>query len=135
MAWNNEFGTRILRSHIDVSDADLAWKRIGHVPRPNRQNWDEMAGVWRARTQWIDHLCLESDSTEATATNGSTMSPSETTPKRPQSPSTASVRPARKRVERLLVGWGDTVWMVHVHGGGPPSGRSTTSMRAEIPHQ
>lgn len=135
VAWNNEYGTRIMRSHLDVSDADLAWKRIGHVPRPNRKTWDDMAGVWRARTQWIDHHCLESDSTESSTTNGSTMSPSGSTPKRAQSPSTVSVTPTKKRVERLLIGWGDTVWMIHVHGGGPLGGRSTTSMRAEIAHQ
>lgn len=132
VAWNNEFGTRIMHSHVEAQESQEAWKRIGHVPRPEGPAWDDMAGVWRARSQWIDHRYLESEGDGKPASNGGSHLPSGTAkvpPGQPENLSRSSPNPRKQRFERLLVGWGDTVWVLHIHGAG--SG-SKASGRAEI---
>ena len=99
VVWVNEEGIKIMRSnlHLDSPDPDSAWKRISHIDRPNRPGWDEMASVWKARVEWIDEALLEDED--------------ESTP--PQSVT------AGEDIEKLIVGWGGTVWIVNVYPDRP----------------
>jgi hypothetical protein len=107
-----------MRSNLKLenADADYAWKRIAHIDRPNRRNWEEMAGVWKARMDWIDERCLESDDDEpGIHTNGANSLASE------------SLKHTKglekwKKTERLVVGWGDSAWVLQVL----PEGSSKT---------
>ena len=103
VAWVNEEGIKIMRSnlHLDSSETEFAWKRISHIDRPNRPGWDEMAGVWRARAEWIDQSALDS---------GDNLDPNEN----PESSEAQSTVPTEK-VEKLVVGWGGTVWVIDVY--------------------
>ncbi|CAL5872450.1 uncharacterized protein PFLUO_LOCUS6714 [Penicillium psychrofluorescens] len=103
VTWVNEEGIKIMRSnlHLESSQSEFAWKRISHIDRPNRPGWDEMASVWKARAEWIDTSALDShDHLDAT----DTASRSET----------QSVMPSEK-CEKLVVGWGGTVWVIDVY--------------------
>ncbi|KAJ9647000.1 Vacuolar protein sorting-associated protein 41 [Coniosporium tulheliwenetii] len=73
VVWVNEQGIKIMRSNIrlDSADSESAWKRIAHVDRPNRKGWEDMAGVWKARAEWINDSNLESDDEDFPASNGS----------------------------------------------------------------
>lgn len=99
--WVNEEGIKIMRSHLHLDHAysEFAWKRMGHVDRPRGPEWDEMASVWKARAEWVG------DEVESVATDSSTPSQTPTSKK--------------QQVEKLVVGWGGTVWIINVF----PSGR------------
>ena len=107
--WVNEHGIRIMRSnlHIEFSEGGTEWKRIGFEPRPDRGAWEDMAGVWKARAEWIDRKNLESDDDPSSAS----VNPNSngTAPATPDNKS-----PARKP-EEVIVGWGDTTWLIRVH--------------------
>lgn len=116
IVWLNEHGIKIMRSKLQLESADAedAWKRIGHIDRPQTDEWEEMAGVWKGRAEWIDEQSVETDE-EGNAPE----------------PVSASVPAAakkatkhEKKVERLLVGWGGTIWIIHVHPGGVGVGRN-----------
>lgn len=112
VAWINEHGIKIMRSHLKLEsiDADSAWKRIAHIDRPNRGAWEDMASVWKGRADWISDKNLETDEATDVVSNGANTPPSKAaTPKR--------------RPEKLVVGWGDTAWILHVHPGGAGVGR------------
>jgi hypothetical protein len=113
VVWVNEHGIKIMRSNIKLesADADYAWKRIAHIDRPNRARWEEMAGVWKARVEWIDDKNLETDEDDISQSNGtqSTSAASENL-----QPSKNGRITKRRRVEKLVVGWGDSAWVLHV---------------------
>jgi len=111
LAWVNEKGIKIMRSHVKLESADAgsAWKRIGHVDRPNRHVWEDMAGVWKGRIEWISDKLLEADDDSSAVVNGSSKHP----------PS-----PQKKKFEKLVVGWGDTTWVLHVLPGGTGIGKN-----------
>lgn len=96
MVWVNEEGIKIMRSHLhlDSADAENAWTRIGHADRPNRPGWEEMVSVWKAHVEWVDEAVLE---------DGNSSQSEADTPKQPS-----------QQVEKLVVGWGDTIWVIHV---------------------
>jgi hypothetical protein len=124
VAWSNEYGIRIMRTdlHLDSADSDLAWKRVGFVERPNRRIWQDMAGLWKARMEWVDDQSLEADEDDAMGLNGGSSKPESTLPHQrlPQTPLGAK----KKKVEKLVIGWGDTAWIVRVYPGGPGSGKT-----------
>lgn len=128
IVWLNEHGIKIMRSklHLESADVDDAWKRIGHIDRPQTDEWDTMASVWKGRVEWIDEQAIESDE--------SIRDPSTAV----MSPATERSRAAalsKKKIERLLVGWGSTIWIIHVHPGGVGVGKNAgekTIGRAEI---
>lgn len=128
VVWLNEHGIKIMRSNLqlEATDSDDAWKRIGHIDRPQTEEWDTMAGSWKGRVEWIDEQLLEADdSLERTTT--STAGIVKDSLREPE-------KVTRKR-ERLLVGWGGTIWSIHVHPEGAKSskgGRSQAPGRAEI---
>jgi hypothetical protein len=102
VTWVNEEGIKIMRSnlHLESSESEFAWKRISHIDRPNGPGWDEMASVWKARAEWIDETALDDDVQ---------LDPGDPTP----SKDTPSRVPTEKS-EKLVVGWGGTVWVIDV---------------------
>jgi hypothetical protein len=129
VVWINEHGIKIMRSnlHLESADSESAWKRIAHVDRPNDEGWEEMASVWKGRAEWINERSLESDEDDR--------------PKEKANSSAASSKlkqqalKGSKRIEKLLVGWGSTVWIINVHPGGTGVGKNVgerTVGRAEI---
>lgn len=112
VVWVNEEGIKIMRSHLrlDSESSEDAWKRIAHASKPNRKSWEDMAGVWKARAEWVDDRLLESDDLGATTEADKSLNgEANGTPK-------SSKRV--KKFEKLVVGWGDTTWVMHVHEGG-----------------
>lgn len=129
VVWLNEHGIKIMRSrlHLAATDSEDAWRRLGHIDRPQSDEWDTMASVWKGRAEWIDEKAVDID---------------EPAPKpRPlvTSPAADMLREqaflGSKLVERLLVGWGSTIWIIHVHpgaGGAPRNTGQKSIGRAEI---
>ena len=129
IVWINEHGVKIMRSNLnlDGADSESAWKRIAHVDRPQDDGWEEMAGVWKGRVEWIDEKNLETDEDD-NAREASSSSPA--TAKLKQQATKGS-----KRIEKLLVGWGGTIWIINVHPGGVGVGKHVGERsvgRAEI---
>ncbi|KAK1760294.1 putative vacuolar assembly protein [Echria macrotheca] len=127
VAWLNEHGIKIMRTklHLDSADADDAWKRIGHAERPLGEEWETMASVWRGRVEWIDEQSIEP---EEAAKEDPIKSPAAEKLKQQQLKST-------KTMERLLVGWGGTIWIMHVYPGGIGVGKNAgekSAGRADI---
>ena len=110
VVWINEHGIKIMRSHLKLesADADSAWKRIAHVDRPHRGVWEDMAGVWKGRAEWVTDQNLESDDEPTTLSNGENT----------EAAAKGSPAPSKRKPEKLVVGWGDTAWVLHVHPGG-----------------
>ena len=115
VVWVNEEGIKIMRSHLKLGseDGEDAWRRIAHAAKPNYKIWKEMAGVWKGRCEWVDERHLESDEDlnigdAEKIVNG--VNGTDTVK------STASKK--AKKIEKLLVGWGDSVWGIHVQEGG-----------------
>ncbi|RAL15453.1 CLH domain-containing protein [Aspergillus homomorphus CBS 101889] len=110
VVWVNEEGIKIMRSnlHLDSADSEFAWKRVSHIDRPNRPGWEEMASVWKAHAEWVDENALDID--DSLQTRGTT-----------QTESSASVHSTivREKVEKLVVGWGGTVWVIDVYPDRP----------------
>lgn len=133
--WVNEQGIKLMRTNVKLTSAetDNAWKRIGHIDKPNRKVWEEMASVWKPRIEWIDDNHLELDEDEQPMSNGShaspppTMNASESLAKFAQKNSKSK----KRRLEKVVVGWGDTAWLIHVK---PDSGEGSAGS-ADIVHK
>lgn len=132
VVWLNEHGVKIMRSklHLDSGDSEDAWKRIGHIDRPQTDEWEAMASAWKGRAEWIDEQAVETDETEVVQTDVI------------GTPTTESSKPLAtshyQKIERLVVGWGGTIWIIHVHPGSPATGKrgsEKTIGRAEIAKQ
>lgn len=132
--WVNEHGIKIMRSNLKLqsADAENAWKRIGHIDRPNRRIWEEMASVWKARAEWVDDARLETDEDQASLANGSHASPplsinaSESLAKMTHT----NAKSKKKKIEKAVVGWGDTAWVIHVKPEGAGTGRDVGERQA-----
>ncbi|KAK5657540.1 hypothetical protein OQA88_3113 [Cercophora sp. LCS_1] len=129
VAWLNEHGIKIMRTklHLESADADDAWKRIGHAERPLGEEWETMASVWKGRVEWIDDQSIESEEPAKEPTDG-IKSPAAEKLKQQQLKS-------NKTMERLLVGWGGTIWIMHVYPGGIGVGKNAgerSAGRADI---
>ena len=128
--WVNEQGIKIMRSHLHLESADsgFEWKRMGHIDRPNRPGWEEMAGVWRARAEWIDRDNLESE-------DGSALDLHKSPQSNGRAEGLLKNLSKKNRPEEVLVGWGGTVWILHIHAGSSSVGKDTgekTVGRVEI---
>jgi hypothetical protein len=144
VVWVNEHGIRIMRTnlHLHSADSEYAWKRIGFIERPNRRAWEEMAGLWKARVEWVDDQCLESDDDAIISLNGNHAheKADSTLPHlRSDKPKGTERKKSKKRknIEKLVVGWGDAAWVVHVHPEGATSGKDAgerSAGSAEIIH-
>ena len=108
--------------HLESRDSDLAWKRINHIDHPNRPGWDEMAGIWKAHVEWIDEAGLESDEMFPIQSNeGEPVEPSDI--ERMRSPEKS------RTIEKLVVGWAGTIWVVNVHPFDPGNVKDSTRHR------
>ncbi|KAL2016607.1 hypothetical protein VTK56DRAFT_3264 [Thermocarpiscus australiensis] len=129
VVWLNEHGIKIMRTklHLDSADADDAWKRIGHVDRPQTDEWETMASVWKGRAEWIDEQAVELDEVSGEHREA-VLSPAAESLKQQQVKTS-------KKIERLLVGWGGTIWIINVLPGGVGVGKNAgerSAGRAEI---
>ncbi|KAK4167021.1 putative vacuolar protein sorting-associated protein [Cladorrhinum sp. PSN259] len=138
VVWLNEHGIKIMRTklHLDSTDAEDAWKRIGHIDRPQTAEWETMASVWKGRAEWIDEQAVEYDEP---AKDASKEPPKEPSQEILLSPAAEKLKQQQvkhnKTFERLLVGWGGTIWIIHVHPGGVGIGKNAgerSAGRAEI---
>ena len=135
IAWTNETGIKFMRSnlHLGSHESDFAWKRMNNIARPNRAGWDEMAGVWKARIEWIDESGLEDDESLQHSQGGS-QDPA----RADDSQSQRSVQMDQKelwrtRKERVVIGWGGTVWIVDVHPAGVDKGKEAGEKKVGRP--
>lgn len=117
VVWVNEEGVKIMRSHLKLGaeEGDDAWRRIAHAAKPNRTSWKDMGGVWKARAEWVDDKHLEAEDLSsssgddpAAVTNGAVNGDGATQP---------PAKKKGKKIEKLVVGWGDTAWILHVYSG------------------
>lgn len=129
VAWINEHGIWIMRTklHLESADADDAWKRIGHIDRPQTDEWETMASVWKGRAEWIDEQSVEAEDAQKDSLEVA-ASPAAEKLKQQQDK-------GKKQIERLLVGWGSTIWIINVHPGDVGVGKHVgerSAGRAEI---
>lgn len=126
--WVNEQGIKIMRSNLKLESGESGseWTRISHVDRPARPGWEEMAGVWKARVEWIDrdNLETEDDTTVQHVLSGSGNG---------DAGEVGEVqRPAKKQnsAEEVIVGWGDNVWIIKVYPSGMGTGKEAGERKA-----
>ncbi|KAJ5760941.1 hypothetical protein N7520_008097 [Penicillium odoratum] len=103
VTWANEEGIKIMRSnlHLESTESEFAWKRISHIDRPNGPGWEEMASVWKARAEWIDQGALDDHDNFGSSDDTVQQKPAPLVP--------------TEKVEKLVVGWGGTVWVIDVY--------------------
>ncbi|KAF3910805.1 hypothetical protein ABW20_dc0103258 [Dactylellina cionopaga] len=115
VAWANESGIKIMRSHLvtfkgDKIDRAGEWKKISAIARPEEVP-EEMAAGWKVRMEWIDLDTLEKRAEEIEHEEGK-----------------GKGHLVKKKVvgqkirrgggkERLLISWGPVIWVVDVYGG------------------
>jgi hypothetical protein len=122
--WVNEQGIKIMRSNLKLGgdESGLEWKRMSHIDRPSRPGWEDMAGVWKARAEWIDRDNLEA---EEDSPAGAVISPAANgAPSQP--------RHKKVKVEEALIGWGDSAWLIKVYPGSSESDSEHKIGRAEV---
>ncbi|KAL8937020.1 MAG: hypothetical protein Q9211_003901 [Gyalolechia sp. 1 TL-2023] len=124
VVWANEKGIKVMRSnlHLESNQAEYAWRRINHIDPPNRPVWEDMVAVWKPQAKWIDESGLETDDLHMSQVNGSQEESQSQTPSSLGVSLSKSVT-RRKRSEKLIVGWGDTVWVIDVLPGGSGLGK------------
>ena len=122
--WVNEHGIKIMRSNLrlDAGEAGFEWKRISHIDRPDHAGWEDMAGVWKARAEWINRDNLEFD--EGVNPGIKDPTPANGAPLRLERPDSEI-----SKVEEVLVGWGDTVWLIRIHPEDLSNGRGAGSKK------
>ncbi|KAI5790592.1 hypothetical protein DFH27DRAFT_570591 [Peziza echinospora] len=114
VAWACESGIKIMRSHIFLpgekdrfakdtisgTPVKSEWKRICAIERPETVS-EEMAGVIKARIEWVDRRELREDDDEGQA----------------PAPATAEKVGWEGGKEKLVIGWGSTVWVMNISSG------------------
>lgn len=128
VAWANEHGIWIMRSnlHLPSADSEMAWKRINFIDKPNRRIWEDMAGVWKARIEWVDEDRLESDDDAIIGLNGSHADKSDATLPHHRLHKSKKDDEKKKKSsppEKMVIGWGDAAWVVDVNAGGAGNGK------------
>ena len=138
VVWTNEHGIKIMRTSLKLasSESDHAWTRIAHIDKPERPHWSEMAAVWKPRAEWIDDRRLETDDDRPLASHGSNLGSPDIqdigTPTQPRKSISST------STEKLIVGWGDTIWVLSVRSEPASSkldSKSTSGGSASILHQ
>ena len=121
VTWVNERGIKVMRSNLALAsgESNHAWTRISHVDHPDRPGWEEMAGVWKAHVEWIDDAGLESENDYEAVTSGMTDTSS-----LPSATSTA------ERIEKMLIGWAGTIWIIHVYPMKVGTAKSPSEVKA-----
>jgi hypothetical protein len=133
VVWINEQGIKIMRSnlHLDSEDLDSAWKRINHVDRPDGPRWDDTGAIWKGRAEWVDEDGLESEEMIMEHRGRAGIANASGSTKGPE----ISSKRKRREIEKLIVGWGGTVWIINVHPGATGVGRDVGEKipgRAEV---
>ena len=131
VAWVNEKGIKIMRSnlHLEQGEAELSWKRISHTDHPNTPSWDEMAGVWKAHVEWIDEDGLESDN-EYTELNGTVEASQMPAEEFSYIRNPLKATPRNRRIEKMVVGWSSTIWIMNVYPRGFGTSKDTIDKKA-----
>lgn len=124
VVWVNEKGIKLMRSnlHLETDETDHAWKRINHIDHPNRVVWEDMAALWKPQAKWIDESGLETDELYTNQINGVQDRAQSQTSASPRTPLSKNVLRV-KRSEKLVIGWGDTIWVIDVLPGGSAPGK------------
>lgn len=147
VVWVNEHGIKLMRSNIRLGseESEYAWRRIAHIDRPHKRKWEDMAAVWKARCEWIDEANLKSDEDDAPQANGrETQTTTKSDAASIATTTTATThhhhlhKQKPKKIEKLVVGWGDTVWIIEVKSQTPGYGRGGVEIpigTASIVHQ
>lgn len=120
VVWINEQGIKIARSasFLRPEESDLAWKRIAHIDKPTRDGWQDMAEAWKTSAQWYEDRNLEAEEARSPSYIPSTFSETASITSTPsQTPQKLAQRSKASSNEHLLVGWGDTVWVISVKVG------------------
>ncbi|EPS42473.1 hypothetical protein H072_3587 [Dactylellina haptotyla CBS 200.50] len=115
VAWANESGIKIMRSHITTFrgeriDRAGEWRKISSLERPEEVP-EEMAASWKVRMEWIDLDTLEKRAEEIEHEEGKGKGHLV----KKKVVGTKIVRGGGK--ERLLIGWGPVIWVMDVYGG------------------
>jgi hypothetical protein len=123
--WVNEQGIKIMRSNLNLDSgvSGSEWTRISHVDRPARPGWEEMAGVWKARVEWIDRDSLE---TEDDTTLQHVLF---ATANREAEGDSAPIK-KEDVAEEVVIGWGDNVWILKVYPSGIGIGKEAGERKA-----
>lgn len=79
--------------------------------------------------EWVDEKLLEFSDTH-TQLNGKSDGHAQT-----ENVTKQAQRKRTQRLEKLLVGWGDTVWMIHITCEIPRGSDLPSAGKAEIVHQ
>ena len=126
--WVNEQGIKVMRSHLHLSGSQtgMEWKRISHIDRPSRPIWEDMAGAWKARVEWIDRNNLESDDRDANHEVDASSSANGNAGQTSQN--------HKSNYEEVTVGWGDSIWIVRVFPGDEQASKpaAENKPRAEV---
>lgn len=89
---------------------EVAWKRISAIERPESIP-EELASVYKPRLEWIDRRNLTEDDPDShTATTADDVSPTAVKGK-------PSLGTDWGQKEKLVVGWGGTIWVVDIFAG------------------
>lgn len=133
VAWVNEKGIKIMRSnlHLEAGEADFSWKRISHTDHPNSSAWDEMAGVWKAHVEWIDEDGLESDNDHAEP-NGKIETSQTPAGEFSFIRNPLKATPRNQRIEKVVVGWSSTIWIMNVYPRSLGIGNEKKAGRVEV---
>lgn len=118
IVWVNEQGVKIVRSslYLEAAESESAWKGISHLDRPNLSGWE------KARAEWINEDGLEAEDEDWSLDSTRQEVKAETA-----SIASTDIRSLRggtkvKPTEKLVVGWGGTIWIINVHPGGRGTG-------------
>ncbi|CAZ84052.1 unnamed protein product [Tuber melanosporum] len=130
VAWTNEQGIKIMRSHIvppEIKKEEIAWKRISAIERPESIP-EELAAVHKPRLEWIDRRNLSEDDVDGrTLSTADDISPTAVKGK-------PSIGTDWGQREKLLVGWGGTIWVMDVFAGDGTGEEEKRAGWAEIVH-
>ena len=116
--------------YLDPADSEFSWKRISHIDRSNRPGWEEMAGLWKARAEWINEEGLESDAEDYSLGNGIALKDGTGAVSMPSDTQSLRKTTHSKRLEKLVVGWGGSIWIIDVYAGGPGVGKEIGERKA-----
>lgn len=134
LVWVNEYGIKIMRTnlHLESNEVDYAWKRISHTDRRSGPIWDEMAGAWTARAEWVDEDGLEIDDYDTPTAGLGPQNGAEVETQSVRSVTSARPKPVELKQEKLVVGWGDCVWIFIVTDGLRGAGKDRRMGKADI---
>ena len=134
LVWVNEYGIKTMRTnlHLESNEVDYAWKRISHTDRPAGTTWEEMSGVWTARAEWIDEDGLEIDDYDTPTPGQGLLNGSEIETQSIKSAISARPKPIELIKEKLVVGWGDAIWIFNITDGLRGAGKDRRMGKADL---